>query len=104
MNLLNFADSFPDEASCKAKFKEYRDKQEIVCPQCGSVEHYWKWDKENYECKHCVERTFGSIKKWFGGNTARYVGLEKTHTQHVLQAIAHNLKRAPGIIVSNSLK
>ena len=51
-----------------------------------------------------VERTFGSIKKWFGGNTARYVGLEKTHTQHVLQAIAHNLKRAPGIIVSNSLK
>ena len=42
MNLLNFANSFPDEASCKAKFKEYRDKQGIVCPQCGSVEHYWK--------------------------------------------------------------
>ena len=51
-----------------------------------------------------VERTFGSIKKWFGGGTARYKGLKKTHTQHVLQAIAYNLKRAPGIIVSNSLK
>jgi len=51
-----------------------------------------------------VERTFGSIKKWFGGGTARYMGLKKTHTQHVLQAIAYNLKRAPGIIVSNSLK
>jgi IS5 family transposase len=51
-----------------------------------------------------VERTFGSIKKWFGGGKARYVGLQKTHTQHVLQAIAHNLKRSPGILMSNSLK
>ena len=51
-----------------------------------------------------VERTFGSIKKWFGGHKARYVGLAKTHTQHILQATNYNLKRAPGIIVSNSLK
>ena len=51
-----------------------------------------------------VERTFGSIKKWFGGGIARYMGLKKTHTQHVLQAIAYSLKRAPVIIVSNSLK
>ena len=51
-----------------------------------------------------VERTFGSIKKWFGGDQARYMGLDKTHTQHILQAIAYNLKRAPGIIVSNFLK
>lgn len=51
-----------------------------------------------------VERTFGSIKRWFSGGKARYVGLNKTHTQHILQAIAYNLKRSPGIIVSNSLK
>jgi IS5 family transposase len=51
-----------------------------------------------------VERAFGSIKKWFGGGKARYVGLSKTHTQHVLLAIAYNLKRAPGLVVSNSLK
>lgn len=51
-----------------------------------------------------VERTFGSIKKWFAGHKARYMGLAKTHTQHILQAIAHNLKRAPGLIVSNALK
>ena len=43
-----------------------------------------------------VERTFGSIKKWFGGDKACYVGLDKTHTQHSLQAIAYNLKRALG--------
>lgn len=51
-----------------------------------------------------VERTFGSIKKWFGGTQTRYLGIDKTHTQHILQAIAYNLKRSPGIIVSNSLK
>ena len=51
-----------------------------------------------------VEPTFGSIKKWFEGDKSLYMGLDKTHTQHVLQAIAYNLKRDPGIIVSNSLK
>jgi IS5 family transposase len=51
-----------------------------------------------------VERTFGSIKKWFGGGKARYIGLRKTHTLHVLLAIAYNLKISPGIIMSNSLK
>jgi IS5 family transposase len=51
-----------------------------------------------------VERTFGSIKKWFSGWKTRYIGLRKTHTQHVLQAIAYNLKRSPGIIISHSLK
>lgn len=51
-----------------------------------------------------VERTFGSIKKWFGGRTTRYMGLAKTHTQHVLQAICYNLKRSPGIIMSNCIR
>jgi Zn ribbon nucleic-acid-binding protein len=56
MNLLNFSTLFPDEASCKAKWKEYRDKLGVVCPKCGSTEHYWKQDKENYECKKCKYR------------------------------------------------
>jgi|AntRauTorcE11898_2_1112593.scaffolds.fasta_scaffold92350_2 hypothetical protein len=30
MNLLNFSAQFPDEASCKAKWKEYRDRQGVV--------------------------------------------------------------------------
>jgi len=33
---------FPDEASCKQKFKEYRDKVGVVCAKCGSTDHYWK--------------------------------------------------------------
>ena len=56
MNLLNFADEFSDEASYKSKWKEYRDKQGVVCSKCGSKEHYWKKDKENYECKQCRYR------------------------------------------------
>ena len=56
MNLLNFTSTFPDEASCKSKWKEYRDKQGVVCTNCGSTEHYWKNDKECYECKKCKYR------------------------------------------------
>jgi hypothetical protein len=51
MNLLNFSPNYPDESSCKAKRKAVRDKQGVVCPHCGSMEHYWKSDKACYECK-----------------------------------------------------
>ena len=49
-----------------------------------------------------VERTFGAMRRWFHGGTARYVGLAKTHAQHVMEAIAHNLYRPPGLIVANA--
>ena len=45
--------------------------------------------------RYAVERTFGSQKRWFGAGATRYVGLARTHTQHVLEAICYNLKRAP---------
>ncbi|MDR2148757.1 MAG: IS1595 family transposase, partial [Tannerella sp.] len=32
MNLLNFTSNFPEEDSCKAKFKEYREQTGVVCP------------------------------------------------------------------------
>ena len=50
--------------------------------------------------RYKVERTFGTIKKQFGGAIARYIGLDKMHTQHMMQAIAYNLYRSPGIIMS----
>jgi DNA-directed RNA polymerase subunit RPC12/RpoP len=56
MNLLNFVSQYPDESSCKAKFKEYRDKQGVICPHCGGKVHYWKKDKDNYQCKACGKR------------------------------------------------
>lgn len=50
--------------------------------------------------RYRVERTFGSITKWFKSTNARYVGIEKMHSQHLIEAIAYNLYRSPGIIMS----
>jgi transposase, IS5 family len=52
--------------------------------------------------RYKIERVFGSIKRWFGGLMARYVGLVKTHGQNVLEAMAYNLYRLSGIIMSNA--
>jgi len=57
MNLLNFTAKFPNEESCKLKYKEVRDKVGVICSSCGSKEHYWKNDKWQYECKKCGKRT-----------------------------------------------
>lgn len=46
-----------------------------------------------------VERTFGSMKLWSGAAVARYRGLANTHTQHLLEATAHNIYRTPGLAV-----
>lgn len=52
--------------------------------------------------RYKVERTLGGISRWFGGGIARYVGMAKTHTQHLMEAMAYNLYRSPGIVVSNA--
>jgi len=57
MNLIKFIESFPDEASCRAKFKEYRDEQGVICRKCGNTEHYWLKTIEKYQCKKCKTRT-----------------------------------------------
>ena len=33
-----------------------------------------------------IERTFGSIRRWFSGGRCCYRGLERTHTQNILEA------------------
>ena len=43
--------------------------------------------------RYAVERTYGSMRRWFGAGVARYVGLAKTHAQHIMEAIAYNLYR-----------
>ncbi len=57
MNLIDFIKIFPDEDSCKQKFIEYRKQVGVVCSKCGSEDHYWKKDKEQFECKKCKTRT-----------------------------------------------
>ena len=65
-----------------------------------------KWEKKFNKLvgktRFKVERTFGGIKRWFNGGTARYRGIEKMHTQNLMEAICYNLYRSPGIIMSNS--
>lgn len=57
VNLLNFIEQFPDEESCKLKYKEVRDNVGVLCSVCESKDHYWKRDKWQYECKRCGKRT-----------------------------------------------
>ena len=64
--------------------------------------HQQKFNKIVSRKRYRIERTFGSIKNWFKTGVARYVGKAKTHTQHVMEAIAYNLYRSPGIVMSNA--
>ncbi len=57
MAILDFYKDYPDEESCKLKFKAVRDKEGVICKKCGCQDHYWKKDKWSYECKHCRFRT-----------------------------------------------
>ena len=54
--------------------------------------------------RYVAERTFGGMKRWFGAGVARYRGIEKMHTQHILEAICYNLKRAPGLVCQLATK
>lgn len=62
-----------------------------------------KFNKLVGQTRYKVERTFGSIKRWFSSNNARYKGYEKMHTQNLMEAMCYNLYRSPGIVMSNSI-
>jgi len=57
MNIFTFTAHFSSEKSCRNHFKEERDKQGVICKKCSHTNHYWKKDKECYECKSCGFRT-----------------------------------------------
>ena len=61
-----------------------------------------KFNKLISKTRFKVERSFGSINRWFDGGIARYKGQEKMHTQNLMEAMCYNLYRSPGIIMSNS--
>jgi len=56
MNLINFIEKFPNEAACRANFKETRDREGVKCRKCGHLDHYWLKNIESYECKRCRTR------------------------------------------------
>lgn len=58
-----------------------------------------RFNKLISKSRYKIERSFGSMKHWFGAGIARYVGLAKTHIQHELEAIAYNLYRSPNLFI-----
>ena len=57
MKLLEFYNQYPDEKSCRVAFKEMREKEGIICKKCGNTTHYWKKNREEWECKKCRHQT-----------------------------------------------
>lgn len=56
MRILEFYNKYPTEERCKEKFKEYRLKEGIRCTRCKGTQHYWKKNREEWECKKCSRR------------------------------------------------
>lgn len=57
MNILKFAEHFPDEDSCKLYYKKVREKEGITCKKCSCTKHYWLKDKWQWQCSGCRFRT-----------------------------------------------
>lgn len=88
-----------DEVIRRKKLKNHIMRKATKSKKLTELET--KCNKLVSKIRYKIERTFGSIRSWFGGGTARYIGLDKMHTQHLMEAIAYNLYRSPRIIVSN---
>ena len=72
----------------------------------GKALTYWEKQRNKIisKSRYKIERIFGGIKKWFKSGICRYVGLIKTHGQHVLEALAYNLKISPGLVIAKAKK
>lgn len=53
--------------------------------------HQIKFNKIVSQTRYKVERTFPGITRWFKTGITRYAGRDKTHAQHLMEAIAYNL-------------
>lgn len=57
MTILNFAEEFPDEKSCRIHMRKAREKEGVVCKKCNSKKHYWLKAKWAWQCAECNFRT-----------------------------------------------
>ena len=53
MNLLEFNNFFPNEASCVADLRNKREAAGITCKRCGKDRHYWVNSLLRWECAGC---------------------------------------------------
>lgn len=57
MNILEFAEFFPTEESCRDHFKKQRENNGVRCKECQCTKHYWLKAKEQWQCSSCNFRT-----------------------------------------------
>jgi hypothetical protein len=60
-NFKEYYKIFSKEDICIRILKEIREQQGVICEKCKNERHYWKNDKNKFECKECRYRT--SLKK-----------------------------------------
>ena len=68
MNLLEFANKFPDKATCRQRFKEIRVKEGVECKKCTCTDHYWLSTREQFQCRQYSSRTTltsGTVTDYF---------------------------------------
>ena len=98
---LVYADKGYDSMENKETLKRMKLKSRIMHKGTRGHEITKRQQRINVaisKTRYKVERTFGSMHRWFGAGIARYVGLSKTHAQHIMESIAYNLYRTPGNI------
>lgn len=107
VNLPTGSRLLADKGYCSSKNEELvrqRGLRSAIQRKAARNRPLSRWEKRYNvlvgRSRYKIERVFGSIKRWFGRLSARYVGLAKTHGQHILEAIAYNLYRLPGMIMS----
>lgn len=57
MKILEFQSEFPNEESCKQKFREFREREGVTCKKCKNRTHYWHKTRDQFQCKKCSFRT-----------------------------------------------
>ncbi len=57
MKLLEFNKLFLDEASCNKYLHDFREKQGVVCSECGCTHQYWDKYNKRWTCTKCYHHT-----------------------------------------------
>ena len=99
-----FADKGYDSAANRSCLKDLKLRDGIMRRKLKGKEFSERERVRNRAIskRRCfVEHAFGGIHLWFGGGIARYVGVERTHTQGILEALAYNMKRMLRIPLSS---
>jgi len=56
MKLYEFENYFPNEETCRKRFKEVRDEEGVICQKCQCTHHYWINSIGMYQCAKCNYR------------------------------------------------